>query len=697
VIIAAVITILYAGLAVGLDRQATRDHERQFNQQQALQVQLSAQSIEDHYAWVLREMNIAGSYFVPAYLTGSAPENVTQVLAGATNYELYTAEEHALAFYATPALGLSFYRRAGETGQRASDQLGLWVKTYWEDVRASATPFVPPFYISPDYQFYGLLLPVYIQDDFAGILGVILDFTPILAKSVLPIRPSHSMLAWAQDSDGFIIYSRHADQTGLDIAEIAVPYASLQQINRRFATETIGQGEYEFRLNSDEKTTCHQIAWATVNMGNQHLTVVLAAPTSEINADIAVSRWQSALLGLLLAATLFASGGLYYISRQRALEHAVAEHTRELKRLNDELDQRIQQRTRELDQERAQLRTILEALEDGVLFREKDQLVYANPAVTRLLGYSRDELLSRPHEILKEVTSAVTLPSGWQQEAAQTPQKNQVWRQELRIRRKDGVEFDASLFISPVCDTNGQPLGVMDIIRDISREKMLQAHRDQFITNAAHELRRPLTNLKARLYLLSRQPHKAQEHIEIIQMAADDMAELVQDLVDLAHFSTHAIQINRRNINLPNVLRSALEIQQGHAFRLRVQINSEIPDYAVPAHADYQRLTQTFNYLIAHAIRSTAPDGNVSIRFSTQANRAVIEITDDGTPLDPAQLSFIFEPFFHPSEGNVRRTGMELALARQIIEQHGGQIVARSNGDHNSFIVQLPVLPTEPA
>ncbi len=86
--------------------------------------------------------------------------------------------------------------------------------------------------------------------------------------------------------------------------------------------------------------------------------------------------------------------------------------------------------------------------------------------------------------------------------------KNRVWRQEARLKRKDGGFFDASVFTAPVRDRHNELIGTLEIIRDISHEKALQAQRDRFITNAAHELRRPLTNLKTRLYLLGRQPDK---------------------------------------------------------------------------------------------------------------------------------------------------------------------------------------------
>ncbi len=411
--------------------------------------------------------------------------------------------------------------------------------------------------------------------------------------------------------------------------------------------------------------------------------------------NLAVARERTVLVGILLGITLVAAGGLFYSVRQRTLQKQVVTRTQELERLAAELEQRVERRTALLEHERAQLNTILEAMEDGLFFRKDQQVLYANPALTRLLGYSNDEFLSRSQEIFREVTSAVdpALLAARQSEVFDhiDQNKNRVWQQEARLKRKDGGFFEASLFTAPVRDRHNEIIGTLEIIRDISHEKALQAQRDRFITNAAHELRRPLTNLKARLYLLGRQPERLHEHVEIIQKATDEMVDLVQDLVDMAQLASHKLYLNNRDIVLQHVLQSALDIQQGHAFRLRVQLESHLPDVPIHAHADYQRLTQTFNNLIAHAIQSTAPDGNVHVRLSGQKERAVIEIEDDGPNIEPEQLAFIFEPFFQPSEGTVQRTGMGLALARHIIEQHGGHIAVHSDADRNRFIVQLPL------
>jgi signal transduction histidine kinase len=246
-----------------------------------------------------------------------------------------------------------------------------------------------------------------------------------------------------------------------------------------------------------------------------------------------------------------------------------------------------------------------------------------------------------------------------------------------------------------------QLIGTVEIVRDTTLEKALHRQRDTFITNAAHELRGPLTNLKARLYLLRRQPEKLHEHVEMVERATDHMAEMVQDLVDLAQFTKGNLKLNRRTIDLHHVIQSTLSIQQPHAFRVRVDLRQNFPDTPIYINADHQRLMQTFNNLIANAIQATTPDGRVEITVSVPNNGhsqwVTIQVHNNGPALDQKQMALIFEPFFRPSEGDVKRTGMDLALSKQIIEEHGGSITVSSNPKTGTtFTIQLPLQLPEP-
>ncbi|MBI5957092.1 MAG: PAS domain S-box protein, partial [Chloroflexi bacterium] len=338
----------------------------------------------------------------------------------------------------------------------------------------------------------------------------------------------------------------------------------------------------------------------------------------------------------------------------------------------------------ELDQERARLRTILEAMEEGVLYREQSQLKFVNPSLYQMLGYSAEEYVQHTQEIYTKILSANEPARVIEAESRfrLALSKKASWHEDLRLQRRDGSLFDAMIQVYPVIDVSGEVLGVVHVVRDISQERAVQEQKERFITHAAHEFRRPLSNLKARLYLLERQPERSMDHLGIIRKATDDMAELVEDLVSLAHFLRNDIQVERKNLMLQHVLNAALSIQRAGAERKQVRLLADILPNPLTILADYQRLVQSFNHLLSSAITFTPTGGEVRLHLSIQADQniqwAVVKIRDSGPGIQAEQLPYVFEPFFRPSEGDFLSTGLELTLARRIIELHQGELTVES-------------------
>ena len=456
--------------------------------------------------------------------------------------------------------------------------------------------------------------------------------------------------------------------------------------------EDRGQGEYHFPVEPDGPVERKLVAWSTVYAGEQRLTVALSSPANVVNAELAAPRRQMLILGMLLGLTLGVSGWLFYRTRQRVLEHLVRERTAELEALTAELEARVRERTAELARRSAQLQTILENTEDGVIFRQGDRIVYANPAITRLLDYTLEELQADP-DLLTPI-------------AAEAPSTLFPLRHpaQVQLRRKDGSILHAAMHRVTVRGPDGEEVGVVETVHDTSYEIAVQEQKDRFITNASHELRRPLANLKTRLYLLRRQPERMEDHLAVLQRAADDMSELVQDLVDVAQLMSNRIRLDRRNTQLQFALEGALNLQMPNAQQKRVQLQYQIDPQPMPIFGDYQRLIQVFNSLFGYAIEVTPEDGMVYVlakRIEVDgAPWAEICVRDDGEKLDPSQLLQLFEPFFRPSEGSTPGTGLGLTLARYVVYQHGGTIHAEVGAERGTrIVVRLPLsapLPETP-
>jgi two-component system phosphate regulon sensor histidine kinase PhoR len=358
-----------------------------------------------------------------------------------------------------------------------------------------------------------------------------------------------------------------------------------------------------------------------------------------------------------------------------------------------ELEQRVQERTQELEQRRLQLQAILDSIGEGVIYDEKLEAKYINHALTQLTGYSPGEY-----------TGYLDLLRGSQHTEArfaelthgifQEVDHSGIWRGDLRLRRKDGTEFDAALTATRVRNAEGQTVGAVTVIRDISQEKALQAQKDRFIASASHELRTPLANVKTRLYLLQKQPEKAEQHLLILNRVADSMAELVESLLDVSRFQRGVIPLYRHEAVLQNIIRDVVTVQQAEAEHKHITLSADLYPEPLSVFADPQRMAQVVTNLVSNAINYTLDGGRIWIELEPDPDepdrRVVMRVRDTGIGIKPDQLSQVFEPFFRANEEVSTGTGLGLTIAREIVRLHEGHIGVDSHlGEGSSFWVKL--------
>ncbi|MDW8299890.1 MAG: PAS domain S-box protein [Anaerolineae bacterium] len=359
-----------------------------------------------------------------------------------------------------------------------------------------------------------------------------------------------------------------------------------------------------------------------------------------------------------------------------------------------DLERHVRQRTAELEIERARLRTILDSMEEGVIFfelRDTWRATYVNPSFHRIFGYSETEFVG---QALLDIAANFPVPEGAPslEELGQILERDGSWHGEFRYRRRDGSSFDAYVAASRILGARGKLVGTVVLVRDISKEKALQEQKDRFIANAAHELRTPLTNLKMRLYLLRRQPEAAETHMSVLEQVTRRMQMLVEDLLDVTRFERGMIVLRRERLCLAELLENVIHVQLPHFEHKRVQLTSSLPPDGVFVLADAERLTQVFTNLLVNALNYTETGGNVRVSLRQDESSAVVEVEDNGIGIDSESLKRIFEPFFRANLGTQRGTGLGLTIAREIVQSHGGSIEARSQlGVGTTMIVSLPL------
>jgi PAS domain S-box-containing protein len=380
---------------------------------------------------------------------------------------------------------------------------------------------------------------------------------------------------------------------------------------------------------------------------------------------------------------------LYQAAQQELAERRRAEE--QLRRLNADLEQRVLERTAQLQQERTLLRTILDDMGEGVIYSTSQHIRYANQALAQLTGYRVTELVDQPTTLLM---SDLASPEETELFLRGFAEPGATWRGEARFRRKDGADFTAALVAAPVVEPGSVSPGTITIVRDITKEKELQAQKARFIANASHELRTPLTSLKTRLYLLRKQPDRFDDHLEMLERVTDRMIRLVEDLLDVSRFERGVIPLRRQNIGVQTLLRDVVQLQQPEADRKRITLNLDLPDYPVYIYADPARMMQVITNLLVNATNYTPEGGHVDVQLVMDADgaqrSAVIRVCDNGIGIPAEHLPRVFEPFYRASEGDNRGTGLGLSISREIIELHGGSLTVESEpGQGSTFCVRL--------
>ncbi|NJL93694.1 MAG: GAF domain-containing protein [Anaerolineae bacterium] len=339
----------------------------------------------------------------------------------------------------------------------------------------------------------------------------------------------------------------------------------------------------------------------------------------------------------------------------------------------------VQARTGELDRERAQLKAILDAMGEGVIYIESFTIIYVNQALIDLSGYDTADFADVPRLLRRALASPQHTWRDFLRQMTATVDQQGHWRGELHIRRADGTTFDASVLSTRVTAPSGQQLGYVSVLHDISQDKALQAQRDRFIANASHELRTPLANFKTRLYLLHKRPQDLSKHLSVMEEVADQMTRLVQDLLDVSRFERGVIQLNREPLALPEVVMQVVEQHMPEAHARQIRLLASLPATPLEVAADRTRLVQVLTNLLFNALTYTGPGGQVRVELTApDATHVLLAVEDTGIGIAPELISEVFKPFFRAVEGTTRGTGLGLTITREIVELHGGSISVQS-------------------
>ena len=270
-----------------------------------------------------------------------------------------------------------------------------------------------------------------------------------------------------------------------------------------------------------------------------------------------------------------------------------------------------------------------------------------------------------------------------------------------RVQSSPSLAVEVIALTRDISDRRARELSSDDKARKAECE-LSEAHRrtTEFIAALAHELRNPLAPIRSGLQWI----RKAGDDVGRIDSVRDmmerqlaQMVRLMNDLLDVARVTSGRLAIDRRRVELREVIQSALEASApliergGHALSVR------LPAEPVWLDGDPVRLGQIFTNILNNAAKYSFPGGAISLTATRQDSTIAVDVTDSGIGIEPADLESIFEMFVRVDVDDAKARGglgLGLNLVRRLVELHGGTVQAQSEGrgKGSHFLVRLPLV-----
>jgi len=363
-----------------------------------------------------------------------------------------------------------------------------------------------------------------------------------------------------------------------------------------------------------------------------------------------------------------------------------------------------------LRQSEEQFRLLLESVKDYAIFMldPEGTILTWNSGAEAIKGYTASEVLGRNFRMF--FTAQDILEGKPQAELAVAKSRGRAESAGWRVR-KDGSVFWANAVLTPVHDDHGQLRGFAKVTRDLSEQRRLQEveqagrRMQEFIAMLAHELRNPLAPIRNAVSLMQDDRLGAPERRQatsIIDRQLGHLTHLVDDLLDVGRIATGKILLRDEFIDFRRVVALSIESARDAIDTHRHELVVEMPDRPIPMRGDATRLTQALLNLLTNAAKYTPDGGRIVLRVEFVDGLAVTSVTDNGRGVAPEALERIFDLFTQerPTSGmDDPGLGIGLALARALVEQHGGQLTVESAGvgRGSTFRIALPLAEAKSA
>ena len=485
------------------------------------------------------------------------------------------------------------------------------------------------------------------------------------------------------------------------------PAAMENHSNRPEVIEAIAEGTGSDIRRSE--TTYRDMMYVAAAIAPEGETVGVsrvALPMTEINGAmghinlvIAVGAAVAAVLGILLALlitgmTVGPIKRLTLATREMAegrLDQEITTVSRDevgdLSRAFNRMAGRLKEAMGQVTAERDRMAIVLASMGDAILVLDREgRVTMTNRAAEKVLQVTRDAAMGRHLiEVVRdhEIDSLVQrcLAGGEQQSGLVS----------LRSRK---------LLLGIVVTPFQHQAGCLVLIQDLTEVRKQETVRRDLVANLSHELRTPVASIKALGETLRdgalRDPAVAADFLDKINLEADRLAQMVQEMGDLSSIESGEAPLQRGPVKMADVVSRVVDRLRAQAERAGLQMGADVPPGLPAVSADEARIEQVLLNLVHNAIKFTPPGGRVRVSAGKEGDGLVVSVSDTGVGISEDDLPRVFERFYKADKARAGGgTGLGLAIAKHVVEAHGGRIWVESvEGRGATFSFSLPVSPS---
>jgi len=367
----------------------------------------------------------------------------------------------------------------------------------------------------------------------------------------------------------------------------------------------------------------------------------------------------------------------------------------ELRRYSQQLQKLVEERTQALRASEEKYRLLIDNMAEVVFTIDLDgNFAFVSPQVESMTGYSMGQLLSMN---MRQLIAPEYLPEIEKRLRARIQGEKDLPMYEFEVIRADGERIPVEMQTTLVHDEKGTLIAVQGVARDITERKKIEQIKDRFVSAVTHELRTPLTSISGYTDLVLSDKSgplnkEIRNDLEVIKRNTDRLISMTDDLLDIRRIESGKLKLNISSLNLKEIIdHCSIEIKP--FLKEKQELHIQVPDVLPPIQGDRVRLSQVLLNLLSNAAKFTPEGGNIKLSVKDEEGMVKIQVSDTGIGIRNEDLKRVFEPFADIQKPTyIKGTGLGLSVAKGLVNAHGGQIYATSDGEGKgaTFTFTLP-------